>query len=147
MRNVFTIVIVIALVVMISRALGRSNDPNWKFLRTMEPDARKTFEAFLNGIKRLGYIPVIRESNRSAKQQAYYHKQDKRNPPPGKTSHEIGKAVDMDIYKNGKVLSKHTPKALWLNTGVPNLAQSLGIRWGGNFKGYADNNHFDYLRA
>jgi hypothetical protein len=146
-RKVITIILVIALIRFLLNSIGRGSDPNLKFLRQMHPEARRTFAAFLDGIKRLGYTPMIREAHRSSQQQAYYHKQDKRNPPAGGSSHEVGKAIDMDIYFNGKVLSKKTPKALWLNTGVPQLANDLGIRWGGNFKGYADNNHFDYLKG
>lgn len=146
MKRVITIIVIIALVAFIARAIGRSNDPNWKFLRDLSPSVRRKFILFLEEIKRLGYTPVIRESVRSAKQQNIYHRQDPRNPPAGGSSHEIGLAIDMDIYKNGVVYSKRTPKDLWLKTGVPQLAKDLGIRWGGNFKGYPDNNHFDNLK-
>ena len=93
----------------------------------------------------MGYTPVIRDSTRSYQEQNKYYQQDKRNAPPGHSSHEVGNAIDLDIYKNGKVWSKKTSSAAWRNTGVPKLAAIYKIRWGGNFKGYADNNHFDLL--
>ena len=51
----------------------------------------------------------------------------------------------MDIYKGKTIWSKKTSGAAWRNNGVPQLAKQYKIRWGGNFKGYADNNHFDLL--
>ena len=147
MKKVITIIAIIVLISIIVNAIGRSNDPNWKFLRDLSPSVRRKFILFLEEIKRLGYTPVIRESVRSSKQQNEYHRQDPRNPPAGGSSHEVGLAIDMDIYKNGVVYSKKTPKVLWLKTGVPQLANEYGIRWGGNFKGYADNNHFDNLKV
>lgn len=147
MKKLFTIALIIIAIVFLLKVFGRANDPNWKFLSQLDPRVRRKFTRFLNDIKRLGYTPVIRESVRSYEQQQKYHQQDKRNAPAGHSSHEVGIAIDMDIYKNGKVLSKHTPKALWMNTRVPQLANEYGIRWGGNFKGYADNNHFDYLKV
>ena len=135
--------LVILLIYFLSKGIGKTG--NEAHLQKLDPSARDIFEGFLNDIKHLGYTPVIRDSTRTFEQQAYYKKQDPRNASPGHSSHEIGTAIDLDIYKNGKVWSKKTSSAAWRNTGIPQLASQYKIRWGGNFKGYADNNHFDLL--
>lgn len=143
--NMLTFALVIFAIIFLSSALDRT-DPNYKHLKNLDPTIRRKFTNFLNDIKKLGYTPVIRDSIRSYQQQKIFHEQDKRNSSPGHSSHEMGFAIDMDLHKDGKILSKRTPKAIWDNTGVPDLAKEYNIRWGGNFKGYADNNHFDFKR-
>ncbi len=112
-------------------------------LKKLAPAIRWKFESFITDVKRLGFTPVIRESVRSYSQQKIYYSQDKRNAQPGKSLHEIGFAIDMDLHKNNIIYSKRTNRNAWINTGIPALAKKYGIRWGGNFKGYPDNNHFD----
>lgn len=144
MRKVFTIVLILVAVMFLTELLGRSG--SFDHLKNLSYAARKRFSGFLNEIKQLGYGIVIRDSRRTFAQQKYYHQKDKRNAAPGYSDHETGNALDFDLYVNGKLLSKKTPKAIWINTGVVDLAKKYGISWGGNFKGYADNNHF-YFRA
>lgn len=116
---------------------------NAKHLSKLDPSVRKNFERFLNGIIALGYTPIIRDSKRTYEQQAYYYKKDKRNAKPGHGKHETGEAIDLDIYKNGKlVLTKSTPDVRWIFSGIPTVAKKYGIGWGGDFKGYPDNNHY-----
>lgn len=128
------------------RASGKQLKSNADHLNKLRQDVKLKYTNFLNDIQRLGYTPVIIDSVRTEKEQNFYHRQDKRNPPAGHSSHEIGIAIDMNLYQGKKVFSKHTPKDVWLNTGVPQLAKEYGFRWGGDFKGYADNNHFDNLK-
>jgi hypothetical protein len=100
----------------------------------------------LNEAKKIGYYANITSSERTYQEQAYYYNKDKRNAPPGSSTHERREAIDVDFYnKNGKLLlTKSTSKFSWLNSGLPKLAKEYGINWGGNFKSYADNNHFYY---
>ena len=74
------------------------------------------------------------------------NKQDPRNPLYN--FHEFGIAIDMNIIQDWqlpteRVYLKHDSIEDWESTGVPKLAESLGIRWGGLFKGYEDCVHFD----
>jgi len=141
MKKLFTIALILIAVLFIAELLGRNDH-----IRNLSYSARKRFDGFLSELKQLGYTIVIRDSLRTFEEQQYYHNKDKRNATPGTSDHETGNALDIDIYRGGKVLSKKTPKAIWVNTGVPALAKKYGINWGGNFKGYADNNHF-YFRS
>ena len=59
--------------------------------------------------------------------------------------HLFGLAVDMNFTSRatGKVLNKATSTlADWNTSGIPILADNLGIRWGGTFS-TPDINHFD----
>lgn len=105
---------------------------------------RNNFANFLTDARKKGYYGNITSSERTYQEQSYYYKKDKRNAPPGNSTHERGEAADIDFYdKNGKlILTKSTSKFTWLNSGLPKLAKEYGIAWGGNFKNYADNNHF-----
>jgi len=143
-KKLFTIALIILAVLFVSEMLGRSNVS--LHLKNLSSSARKRFSNFLDEIKELGYTIVIRDSLRSFEEQKYYYDKDHRNAKAGSSDHEIGNALDFDLYKGKMVLSKKTPKQIWINTGVPELAKKYGLSWGGNFKGYADNNHF-YYRA
>lgn len=137
---------IILLVIGILSKIFENQNLYSRHLKKLSPAVRIKFSNFLNDIKKLGYTPVIRDSIRSFNEQKRYYQQDKRNAKPGHSAHESGVAIDMDLHKNGKVLSKGTNRTAWILTGVPSLAKQHGIRWGGEFKGYPDNNHFDYLR-
>lgn len=141
--DLITIAIILLLVYWLTRPLKRRT--NEAHVQSMAPSVRGTVRAFLRDIEALGYTPKIRDSVRTYQQQAAYKRQDSRNAAPGHSSHETGIAIDMDLYKGGRVFSKRTPRNAWVNTGVPALAKKYGIRWGGNFRGYPDNNHFDFL--
>ena len=129
-------------VMFLAELFGRTGNK----IKGLSNSASKRFAGFFDELKQLGYTIIIRDAVRSYEEQEYYYKKDKRNAKPGTSDHETGNALDFDIYINGKVLSKKTPKALWMNTGVPTIAKKYGISWGGNFKGYPDNNHF-YFRS
>ena len=135
------------MVYFLSKALARSG--NETHLAKLRPSVRNEFRKFLNDIINFGYTPVIRDSTRTRKQQAYYKRIDKRNASPGYSTHEKGTGIDLDIYRDGKLLlSKNTPFQYWIISGIPNLAKNkYKMRWGGNFKNYPDNNHFDFLTA
>lgn len=144
--DIILIAVILLLIYYITRPLKRSSEHNEAHINKMSASAQDTIRNFLNDIEALGYTPKIRDSVRTYQQQAYYNKIDKRNAKPGHSSHEIGIAIDLDLYQGGKILSKRTPRSFWIASGVPELAKKYGIRWGGNFKGYADNNHFDLLK-
>ncbi len=139
--DIILIALLLLLVYYITKPMQKGT--NEAHINSMDASVRGTLRNFIRDIEALGYTVRIRDSVRTYEQQARYKKLDKRNAAPGHSSHETGQAVDMDILKNGKVLSKRTPRSFWITSGVPKLASQYGIIWGGNYKGYADNNHFD----
>jgi len=49
--------------------------------------------------------------------------------------HSLWRAIDVNLLHvtTGKVYTKSTSKAEWLATGIPQLARSMNMRWGGDF--------------
>lgn len=145
MKKSDIIIIVFILLIVYYLTKPIANNHNEAHIKKMDASVQDTIRNFLKDIESLGYNPKIRDSTRTFEQQAYYKRLDKRNASAGHSSHEIGIAIDLDVYKGKTVLSKRTPKSTWIASGIPEIAKKYGIRWGGNFKGYPDNNHFDFL--
>lgn len=141
--DIILIVFIILIIYYLTRPIA--NNQNEAHIKKMDASVRNKIRNFLKDIEALGYTPKIRDSVRTYEQQAYYKRLDKRNASAGHSSHEIGIAIDLDVYKGKNVLSKRTPRNIWVSSGIPEIAKQYGIRWGGNFKGYPDNNHFDFL--
>jgi hypothetical protein len=113
-------------------------------LNQLNPEYRGIFEKFISGIIALGYEPQINSSYRTFAQQAVEYAADSRNAKPGYSYHNYGLAIDVQVSKGGKTWGKSTSVADWNATGIPQLAKSLGLTWGGTFAGYLDAVHFDY---
>jgi len=69
------------------------------------------------------------------------HKQDPRNPEFN--FHEFGIALDINIQIGKRIYHKDDIIDDWIKTGVPDIAKTFNIRWGGLFNGYSDCVHFD----
>jgi D-alanyl-D-alanine dipeptidase len=144
--NLILIAAIVLIIYYLTRPLNRVSDENEAHIQKMDASIRNNVRAFLKEVEALGYTPKIIDSTRTYQQQAYYKKLDKRNASAGHSSHETGNAFDIKIYKGKQVLTKGTPKNIWTASGIPEIAKYYGMRWGGNFKGYPDNNHFDFLK-
>jgi len=99
-------------------------------------------QIFLHAVRLiLGLDVLIVSGRRSAAQQDALHAADSRNPPASKgSSHQAGKAVDVNFFRNGvAVLQKATARANWMPVYV--IAAACGIKNGSLFTGYPDNNH------
>lgn len=59
--------------------------------------------------------------------------------------HNLGMALDFAItLKNGKWLNKKTSKQPWLDSGIVQIAEGIGLRWGGWFSKNYDPIHLDF---
>lgn len=113
-------------------------------LNKLNPAYKNTFEKFVQGVIDMGYTPQINSSYRTFSEQQYLWEKDNRNAKAGYSYHNYGLAIDMQVTKDGKKYGKSSPsKAEWIATGIPALAESMGIYWGGNIAGYYDAVHFD----
>ena len=116
------------------------------------PENKNLFITFINAINKSGYRVRLSPlaTNRTYAQQAALKRENPNNAAPGHSRHEKGGAIDITIVndKTGLVHSKSTPEDGWRKTGVPGLANSLGLRWGGSgnngkFGDYIDRVHFE----
>ena len=97
------------------------------------------------------YTVTVNATFRSL-QRSYELKYDKNDPSynpnnaePGHSAHNYGGSIDMNVTTpSGIVLRKKGDRVNWLATGIPDLAKSYGLSWGGDFSSYEDNIHFYY---
>ncbi len=122
---------------------GKSPKTNQGYIDTLHPKYKKRFVDFIDHLQRLGWKVQINSSYRDFAKQARLKKEDKRNASPGFSPHNYGEAIDIQVTdKFGKLYGKNTDIKKWQATGIPNLAKTYGLDWGGIFKGYPDAVHF-----
>lgn len=116
------------------------------------PQSKALFIKFINAVVAKGYkvtlLPLA--TNRTYAEQAALKKQNIGNASAGHSKHEKGRAIDITITNQftGEVYSKHTSEVKWRLTGVPLIANQLGLRWGGvsndgTFGSYVDRVHYE----
>ncbi len=114
------------------------------YIKNLHPVAQPRFRKFISEVQQqTGYRIIITSGNRSFGEQAFLYAQNKKNARPGFSFHNYGMALDVNAQKGTTWLRKASAKSAWLDSGIIDIAQNNGLRWGGNFSGYADNVHFD----
>ena len=63
--------------------------------------------------------------------------------PPGTSYHNYGLAFDFNAIANGKEYGTGNTMDEWKGTGIVDIGESLGLRWGGFFSNNYDPIHFD----
>ncbi|MFT3908057.1 MAG: hypothetical protein QM737_01415 [Ferruginibacter sp.] len=114
------------------------------------PKSKNLFINFINLINQKGYWVSIgaRSANRTYAQQAALKRENSNNADPGHSKHERGSAIDITLIdkSTGRIHSKTTDKDAWIATGIPAIAESLALQWGGgdgSFGKYVDRVHFE----
>lgn len=125
---------------------GKYKMKNQEFINQLNAAVRDKFTQFIAEVESMGYVVAITSGYRSFAEQIILKNKDARNAAPGFSSHNYGTAIDMVLYKDGKMIGKGAAYTkAWLATGVPQLAKNkYKMRWGGDFPGYPDEVHFDY---
>ena len=132
------------------------------FIRNLNPAVQNTFREFIRDVENLGYAVLITDGYRdfadqlkqwiagmSSSQKAEYAKSGKitgksKNAEPGKSAHNYGLALDINLLKGTQTWRKADSDAHWESTGVPQLAKTkYGMIWGGDYNSYQDPIHFD----
>lgn len=90
-----------------------------------------------------GYAVKITSGYRTFGQQQAQYEADNRNAEPGLSHHNYGLAIDINLIKGSKVITKSSTKDEWIKTGAVDIAKKLGFTWGGDFSTYYDPVHFD----
>lgn len=118
-----------------------------KVLQDIHPEAKSAFSKFFNSLdeKYPGYKMILNATGRSFERSAELKKENPSNASPGLSKHNYYAAIDFNIIDpNGKVYKKQGDKISWMNSGIIDLAKSLGLKWGGDFANYEDDIHFYY---
>jgi peptidoglycan L-alanyl-D-glutamate endopeptidase CwlK len=123
----------------VEKVLNYEND---SYLDNLHPDLKKRFQNLINEIEKLGFRVLITSGYRSFEKQAKLKEENASNAAAGFSLHNYGAAIDINLQKGFKLLTKKTDKRIWLDSGVPQLAKKLGFIWGGDLSGYYDPVHF-----
>ena len=138
----------VAGVIVDTRTYGKYQSIEW-LVDELNINTQDTWRKFLNTLneKYPGYTLKINATYRTYQRSIELKAQNSKNATPGKSPHNYAYAVDMNVIDpSGKVYRKKDRKP-WVESGIPKVAKSLGMRWGGDFKNYVDCVHFDVTRV
>ncbi len=116
------------------------------FLQDLNPDAIEIFKKFIAEVEsKLPYKALLTSGYRSFPKQAELHKENPDNAIAGKSMHNYGAALDLNLIskKDGSRIVKSSPRTIWEKTGILEIAKKYGLKWGGDIAGYYDPVHFE----
>ena len=118
------------------------------YLANLHPKYINLFKNFIADVeKNLGYKVLITSGYRSFQEQKQLHSENSNNAQAGKSMHNYGAAIDINLIskKDGSQIKKADSTATWQKTGIVELANKYGLKWGGggNFGSYNDTVHFE----
>lgn len=99
----------------------------------VSPGVQDKFRALIDAITKSGWQVILTSGYRDFAAQAVQHAADSKNAAPGLSAHDYGMAIDINAKNiaTGKQLMKASTKQEWLDSGIPQLAKSMGFKWGG----------------
>lgn len=119
---------------------------NLQLLDAFPNESKSRFVQFINATNALGWFFIITSGVRDKIQQLALKKQNDKNATPGHSKHELKLAIDVNLINGGVQLTSLSSKSAWQSSGVPQVAETLGIGWGGeSFKNYYDPIHFELM--
>tara|TARA_R110000824_G_scaffold284734_1_gene472979 strand:+ start:6955 stop:7530 length:576 start_codon:yes stop_codon:yes gene_type:complete len=118
---------------------------NKSFIDTLNPQAKLIFVGFINKVNRVtDYDIYITSSYRTPEEQTALQATEPLAVAAMNSYHQFGMALDLNpVSKEGGVFVNSSKSIQeWLDTGVPQIAEEFGLRWGGYFN-TTDKVHFD----
>ncbi|MCH2045976.1 MAG: M15 family metallopeptidase [Saprospiraceae bacterium] len=113
-----------------------------KFLSILHPSVENRFRELTHKMQQKGWEVIFTSSYRTFAHQARLYAENNQNAKAGRSRHNYGFAIDINLRKDGVQLRKASSKAKWEATGIPQMARQLGFTWGGDFPNYHDPVHF-----
>jgi hypothetical protein len=126
----------------------QSNEKALLDIKKVDVTSYETFKAFINHVEdHTDWRVQIVSGYRDKAHQAQLKKKNPKNAKPGKSKHNMGKAIDINVFQaNGifcKRLVKGSSKEDWQESEITQIAKQYNLRWGGDFKNYHDPVHFE----
>lgn len=131
-----------------SRTYNKQQSVEW-LVGEMNINTQKKWETFFTtlDVKYPGYTLYINATYRSYQRSIELKQQNPKNATPGYSAHNYAYGLDMNVKDpKGRTFMKkdRTP---WVESGIPDIAKAIGLRWGGNFSNYIDCVHFDATKV
>jgi muramidase (phage lysozyme) len=136
-----------------TNSVGALNAQQESFVKDLHPAYQNFFRAFIKEFeaKFPQYRVLVTSGYRTFAQQAVLKAQNANNASPGRSMHNYGLALDINIVRasDGVVIAnKSSDNSVWINTGIISIAQRYGFTWGGDsFASYHDPVHFGLDRT
>lgn len=133
--------------VSLAKPLARYASRDWMLLD--EDFRQRVLMVYRLMLEQHGYEMVLLEGYRSPERQAQLASlgSDVTQAGPGRSYHQHGLAVDSAFLRAGKVvISEQDPWAMRGYELYGQVAASLGLTWGGQWKGLADFGHIEWRR-
>lgn len=129
-------------------------------IKRLDTRAQPVFRQFFSHLEKIGWQVILTSGKRSyAEQMTLWLAAGKRNvAKPGTSRHETGLAVDINLIAKRDIggIAKGTHlklggkteamraahKPLWIKAGIPTIAREFNLMWGGWYRNYSDNVHF-----
>jgi hypothetical protein len=119
-------------------AIGTSNIGMDK-LNNLDPEVLAKFQQIIKNLNDKGYHVQINSSYRDFSKQETEFLTNSQATIPGGSSHNSGLAIDFNVFdENNKIFGKGTSPSEWEATGIPQMFNENGLRWGGDF-GFNDD--------
>lgn len=131
-------------------------------LQTCDEETQPIFRRFLNKLEQIGWSVYITSARRSYEEQKAINLENSKAAAAGRSMHNFGRAIDLNLtakrdlgdFRKGFRLTlaigdnkveanRRRRRPDWLKAGIPQIAESFGIFWGGHYSNYADNVHFE----
>lgn len=121
---------------------------NNKKIAQAHPEFQNYIKAFITKCKDSKITISLNSTHRSRSKQNELiaeHAAGTRSIKPAQYSyHLVGLAFDFNpLMPSGNWINSSASKQQWVQSGVPAIGESLGLRWGGNFSTNYDPIHFD----
>ena len=139
--------IIIALVVLALIPIVKNigiNAEQRLYIRNLNSKAKNKFRQFIKRVqKETGYDVIITSGYRTFEKQQQLYDSGQTTARAGNSFHNYGMAIDINAVKVGSWLRMGSSKSSWEQSGIPQIAENMGLRWGGNFSSFYDPVHFD----
>lgn len=121
---------------------------NQRVLSGLMPELKPLAQKLVETLAQQGINVVLTNGLRTMEEQEKLYQQGRTtkggvvtNARPGNSKHNYGAAVDVAIINDKGQPSWPDDNELWEKIGI--VGESLGLRWGGRWKGFTDRPHFE----
>lgn len=117
------------------------------FIGNLHKYVRTKFRRFIKEAEKTGWKVLITSGYRTFAKQLQLKQENSNNASPGNSWHNYGMALDINLIRGNERVRKADSIGKWRSTGVPQIAESMGMTWGGDFATYHDPVHFDFRNS
>jgi peptidoglycan LD-endopeptidase CwlK len=132
----------------LANQLGSLDSRSEASIQSLLPAAQRKAREFMKAVLRDGVAVKVISGTRTFAEQNRLYRQGRDLPGPkitrargGQSNHNFGVAWDIGVFQNGQYLDESP-----LYRRVGGIGKGLGLEWGGDWRGFPDEPHFQVVR-